>query len=58
MTVMLGDTARDTVTGYEGVVVKVMHELQAHDQVCLERAKAADGTPEQEWFAAGRVQPA
>lgn len=56
MKVMLGDPARDTVTGFEGTVVKVLHELHGVDQVAIERADA-QGVPEQEWFNAGRVEP-
>lgn len=57
-TVMLGDRARDTVTGYEGTIVKVMQELGCRDQVCVERAAPGDGKPEQEWFAIARVEAA
>lgn len=43
--IKLGDIARDTVTGFEGVVVAITKWLHGCDRVCIQPQKLKDGKP-------------
>ena len=53
--VKLGDTARDTVTGFEGTVTARIDYLSQPPQLCLE-ALRTDGGVSTLWFGVERVE--
>ncbi len=49
----LGDLVKDTVTGYQGVVIYVAHYLHANDRLCV--VTRADDKVVEEYFDRGRL---
>jgi hypothetical protein len=54
--IVLGDTVRDTVTGFEGTATARTDHLGGRTELCIERPDCESGMPELAWFDVNRVE--
>lgn len=55
-TIMLGDVAKDEITGFQGIVTGHARYVTGCDQLCVQSGVGTDGKPgECQWFDIGRL---
>lgn len=55
-TIMLGDVAKDAITGFQGIVTGHARYVTGCDQVCITAGVGTDGKPSEcLWLDIGRV---